>query len=164
MRSKCSDILSVTLYQKEGMSCCRSKSLWVRPHTHAHKLIPAEKTNQCQEMCSNSCLSDWLSLHQNCTFNKWLSLSLSGQKDNSSVCAWSDYSIPLLFFPAPFTHKSRVTDTPEQWNHTNAQKTQREYTQGAWESFWALPREKGGALRVGKKKFFNSQTEKHPKT
>lgn len=72
-------------------------------------------------------LSEWLTVSPSKLHIQQMALSVSiwaaAQKDNSSVCAWGDYSIPLLFFPlAPFTHKSRVTDTPEQWNHTNAQK------------------------------------------
>lgn len=79
-------------------------------HTE-YTLIRAEKTNQCSEICSNSCLSDWLSLRQCCTFNKWLFLCICtvAQKDNSSVCAWGDYSIPLLFLLHSHTNPGLLT-------------------------------------------------------
>lgn len=54
------------------------------------------------------------------------------QKDNSSVCVrWLQHSSAASI---PFTRKSRVTNTPEQRNHTNTQKAQSCYTQGAWET------------------------------
>lgn len=129
------------------MNSCRWTAPRFRPHTRAHKLIPAEKTSQCQEMRSSSCLSDWLSLHPNCTFNKWLSLSVSiwaaSQRDNSSVCAWGDYSIPRPSHP-PSIH----TQIQGYWHsgtvksHKRTKTTQHGCTQGAWESFWPLAREK----------------------
>lgn len=164
--------------QRHRMDRCR---WWAprnfRPRTHVHKLIPAwGKTNQREEMRSNSCLSDWLSLRPNCTFNKWLALSRSGprHKRTTQVCVREVITAFHCFFfspLAPFTHKSRATDTPEQWNHTNAQgekKTQHGRTQGAWESFWPLAREKGGALTLwGEKKNFSwvrlKKIQKHSK-
>lgn len=65
-------------FQRHRMNRCRWTAPQFTPHTHAHKLIPAEKTDQCPEMCSNSCLSDWLSRNPNYTFNKRPSLSRSG--------------------------------------------------------------------------------------
>lgn len=79
--------------ERSEMSCYHYTSLWARRTTHpyAHReytLIPAEKTKQCLEICSNSCLSDGQSLCQCCTFNKWLFLCVSVQwhKRTTRVC------------------------------------------------------------------------------
>lgn len=150
--SECSHDLPVASYHREGMNGCRWTAPRFRPHTHAHKPIPAEKTNQCQEMCSNSCLSDWLSLHPNCTFNKWLSLSRSGprHKRTTQVCVREVITAFHCFSPPP--PRSIHTQIQGYWHSGTVKshkrtkkKTQHGRTQGAWESFWPLPREKGGA-------------------
>lgn len=162
--------------QRHRMDRCR---WWAprnfRPRTHVHKLIPAwGKTNQREEMRSNSCLSDWLSLRPNCTFNKWLALSRSGprHKRTTQVCVREVITAfhCFFFFPlAPFTHKSRATDTPEQWNHTNAQgekkNTTRTHSGSMGKFLTACKRERRSSNPLGgKKELFLGETEKDPKT
>lgn len=132
-----------------GMSCCCWTSLWARPHTHAHtqnthwseqrKQINARRSVPTAVWVTD-CLSIGAAHSTNGSFCVYLYSGTKGQL--KCVCVrWLQHSTA---FSAPFTHKSRVTDTPEQRNHTNMQKTQSCYTQRAWESFWPLPRVKGG--------------------
>lgn len=105
-------------------------------------------------------LSEWLTVSPSKLHIQQMALSVSigaaAQKDNSSVCAWGDYSIPLLFSPlAPFKHKSRATDTPEQWNHTNAQgekKTTRTRTGSMGKFLTTCKRERRSSNPLGKKR------------
>lgn len=68
----------------------------------------------------------------------------SDTKDNSSKCVqWLRHSTA---FSSLFTCKSRVTDTPEQWNHTTSQRNASGYTTRAWESLWPLGERQGRGL------------------
>lgn len=131
-----------------GMSCCRWTSLWpdhTLMHTHRIHTDPSrENKSMLRDLFQQ--LSEWLTVSPSVLHIQQMALSVylySGTKGQlKCVCVrWLQHSTA---FSTPFTHKSRVTDTPEQRNHTNMQKTQSCYTQRAWESFWPLPRVKGG--------------------
>lgn len=111
----CSDHLS-PCWTKDRLefSCRRHRGLWPRPHACTeYTVIPAEKLNQCKEIYSNSCLSDWLSLRQRCTFNKrvFLHLSVQWHKRTTQVCVREVITTFQRFFPKAFTYKSRVSNT-----------------------------------------------------
>lgn len=103
-------------------------------------------------------LSEWLSVPPSASrFQQtalFAPLCTVAQKDNSSVCVWGDYNIPVLFSPTALTYKSRVGDTlvaaeSNKHAHTHTKKrkknkTERCFTQRPWESFWLLPKAKGG--------------------
>lgn len=139
------------------MNSCRWTAPRFRPHTHAHKPIPAEKTNQCQEMCSNSCLSDWLSLHPNCTFNKWLSLSRSGprHKRTTQVCVREVITAFHCFF---FPPRSIHTQIQGYWHsgtvksHKRTKKnTTRTHTGGMGKFLTTSKRERRSSNPLGEK-------------
>lgn len=113
--------------------------LWARPHTHTldYTVIPAEKPNQCEEIYSTSCLSEWLPLRQRCPTNGSFCTSLySGTKGQlKCVCVrWLRHS--TAFFPKAFTYKSRVSDTRgAAKSNKHTKKMERGFTRRAWESF-----------------------------
>lgn len=94
-------------YQRHRINSCRWTALRFRPHTHAHKLTQ-QRENKSVPGDVFQQLSEWLTVSPSKLHTQQMALSVSigaaAQKDNSSVCAWGDYSIPLLFFPPRSIH------------------------------------------------------------
>lgn len=113
-------------------------------------------------------LSEWLTVSPSELHIQQMALSVSiwtvAQKDNSSECAWGDYSIPLLFSllhshtnPGLLTlRSSEITQTHKKHN----MNTHREH--GKVSEHFQERREE--LYELEKNNFFDSQTEKHPKT
>lgn len=102
MQSKCSHNLSMAMYQWHRINSCRWTATQFRPHTHAHK-VTQQRENKSVPGDVFQQLSEWLTVSPSKLHIQQMALSVSigavAQKDNSSVCAWGDYSIPPLFFP-----------------------------------------------------------------
>lgn len=98
-----------------GMSCCRWTSLWP-DHTlmHTHR-IHTDPSRENKSMLGDlfQQLSEWLTVSPSVLHIQQMALSVSictvAQKDNSSVCAWGDYSIPLLFLLHSHTNPGLLT-------------------------------------------------------
>lgn len=110
-------------------------------HTHTHTHWSQQRKYYARRPVLTAV---WVS--QWCRFNKWLFLSASVQwhKRTIRACArvrWLQHSTA---FSTPFTRKSRDTDTPEQWNHTNTKGKQSHYTQGSMGKFLTTSTMKGG--------------------
>lgn len=88
------DCLSVILsYQREAWNELLSVDKFLgQTHTHTHiqhtHWSQQRKLNNARRICSNSCLSDWLSFCQGYRLNKWLFLCVSVQwhKRTTQVC------------------------------------------------------------------------------
>lgn len=84
-----------------GMTCCHWASFWGQT-THTHTHIQNTHTDPSREVLRDLIqqLSEWVTVCLSLLQIEQLALSVwfctLTQKDNSSVCAWGDYSIPVL--------------------------------------------------------------------
>lgn len=120
-------------------------------------------------------LSEWLTVSPSKLHIQQMALSVSiwaaAQKDNSSVCAWGDYSIPLLPpppLPPLHSHTNPGLLTPRNSEITQTHKkenTTRTHTGSMGKFLTTSKRERRSSNPLGRKKgFFLGQTEKDPKT
>lgn len=109
-----------------------------RPHTPIHTYRIHTHWPQQRSLKRSDPTAVWVSDCLSVTAADWtigsfcvvLYTDTEGQLE--CVCVrWLQHSSAASI---PFTRKSRVTNTPEQRNHTNTQKAQSCYTQGAWET------------------------------
>lgn len=151
----CSDHLSPR-WTKDRLefSCRRHRGFWPRPHarTHAQNKQLSQQRSQINArrfiptaVWVTDCRSVSAALSTNGSFCISLYSGTKGQLKCVCVRAWGDYDIPALFFPKAFTYKSRVSNTHcAAKSNKHTKKMESCFTQGAWESFWPLPKAGGG--------------------
>lgn len=133
----------MSLYQREAWNELLSldKLLSQTTHTHTHKQNTHSRENKTMLRDLFQQLSEWLTVSPSVLQFQQMALFVCictvTQKDNSSVCAWGDYNIPLLFLPYSQANPGLLTLQSSKITQTH-KKTQTHYTQGAWESFWLL--------------------------
>lgn len=159
-------------YQRHWINSCRWTAPRFRPHTHAHKLTQ-QRENKSVPGDVFQQLSEWLTVSPSKLHTQQMALSVSigaaAQKDNSSVCAWGDYSIPLLFFPSRSIHTQIRgywhSGTVKSHKHAGSKKHNTDTHTGSMGKFLTTcKRERRSSNSLGKKRTCPGSDWKDPKT
>lgn len=143
----------ILLYQSKrlGVSCCRRTSFegqTTHTHTRTRWSEQRKQSGAGRPVPAAVPMTDCVSVRAQQTLLSARRRTVT-QKDNSSVCARGDYSIPLLFLPHSHANPGLLTLQRHEITHTQKKHTQCGYTQGAWESVWPLQGEEGGGRAAG---------------